>query len=327
MLVFTLAILLLSGCEKGIYREQGFLKNIPLSLIVVTDKKPNWDTIFAFVDNRVGIFDYRIEGSPIWRLNRDAKLTVRGTLKDVIVESLKIAKESNGAFDPTILALTKLWDFDEGGRLPSLKDIEERKKYVNYRQVSIMDADDGSSIIRFPVGFGLDLGGIAKGAIVDELADYLEKRGYKQFLIEAGGDILVKGLKIDRKWKIGIKHPRKEGELIAIIPLGERGKRISIVTSGDYEQYFIKDGKRYNHIIDPRTGFPASSAVSVTVIADSCMRADALSTAAFVIGSKGAMEFLKREDVKGLLIWEVDDRLFAEETDNFPIGLDELNLN
>ncbi len=326
-LVLFLFVIFLSGCRERVFKEQGFLKDIPMSVIVVAKEKPNWGNVFEFVSKKVNVFDYRLKTSPLWELNRSGRAVLSGALLDTVMESLKVARESRGAFDPAIWALTRLWDFDEGGKLPTPKEIEFAKAHVDYREISIKELEGDRALVILPKGFGLDLGGIAKGEIVDLLADYLNKLGYSQFLIEAGGDILVSGLKIDRKWRIGIRHPRRANEFLAIIPFGKRGERMSIVTSGDYEQYFIKNGIRYNHIIDPRTGYPARDVVSVTVIDTSCRRADALSTAAFVLGYRKGLDFLAMENVKGLLVRESNGKLECEKTPDFPLDLGDINLN
>jgi len=322
------ALLLTSSCKPKVYKKTGLLKTIPLNIIVVSKSEPDWNGVFKFVDEKTALMDHRNPLSPLWKLNREGNAVVPDELLKVIEESLKVAKESSGAFDPAIFPLTKIWDFDNGGRLPEKSEIEKAKNLVDYRLIKIKP--DGS--VTAPKGMGLDLGGIAKGAIVDELADYLNTKGYSQFLIDAGGDILMQGLKINNKWKIGIKHPRKDNSYIAVVSLGLKNTaakkgRISIVTSGDYEQYFVKDGVRYHHIINPATGYPAWGAVSVTVISSSCTEADAFSTAAFVLGYKKGFTFLKgKPGTAGLIIMEKEGKLRAEETDNFPVPLDKLKL-
>ena len=179
-------MLFLSGCKERAFKEQGFLKDIPMSVIVVAKKKPKWDGIFSFVNKQVGVFDYRLKTSPLWELNRRGRTILSGNLLDTVREALRVAGESSGAFDPTIWALTALWDFDEGGRLPKPGEIELAKAHVNYKRVTIEPLGEERAFLILPKGFGFDLGGIAKGEIVDLLADYLNKLGYTQFLIEAG---------------------------------------------------------------------------------------------------------------------------------------------
>ncbi len=324
VLLLTAASLIITSCSRiRVYKHAGLLKDIPLNIIVVGQREPEWDRVNSFVNEKVSLFDHRDEKSPLFELNRTGRAKLPPELYATMKEALAIARKSGGAFDPTIYALTRAWDFDHGGRLPGKGEIEKAKAHVDYKRLIL----DTGGIATLPEGFGVDLGGIAKGAIVDLLGDYLESMGYDEYLIEAGGDILVKGLKKEARWKIGIKHPRKLNEFMGIVSLGESNKRLAIVTSGDYEQYFEKDGVRYHHIIDPSTGYPARGLVSVTVIAGSCMEADALSTAAFVMGYEKGFEMIQKTDgVEGLFVMERGGSLSAEETESFPLPLYELKL-
>jgi thiamine biosynthesis lipoprotein len=177
-------------------------------------------------------------------------------------------------------------------------------------------------------GQGFDLGGIAKGAVVDSVADYLQGQGYPDFLIDAGGDILVSGLKQGRDpWRIAIRHPRDSQAVLGVLSLGEKSLRIAVVTSGDYERYFESGGRRYHHILNPRTGYPAEGLVSVTVIAPDCTLADALSTAVFVLGPEEGLELLSKfTGCEGLLIAEGAGRLIAWRTPGFPGELSGLDF-
>ena len=153
-------------------------------------------------------------------------------------------------------------------------------------------------------------------------------QGYKDFLIDAGGDILVSGLKQgDAPWRIAIRHPRKNQDVLGVLTLGRKGERIAVVTSGDYERYFEQEGERYHHILDPRSGFPAQALVSVTVIASTCALADALSTAVFVLGPEQGLQLLRQfPDAEGMLIAERDGELVTWRTDGFPAEMDSLDL-
>jgi len=271
--------------------------------------------MFEFLKSKAKLYDHRIKGSPIYELNTFHRAKLPEEVAKTVDTALRIADKSNGAFDPTILPLTRLWNFDNNPTLPDPSDIMAAKVSVNYREVTISE----DNIVRIPEKYGLDLGGIAKGALVDSLADYLENRGYDNFLIEAGGDILVSGLKPDnRQWVIGIVHPRDKKEQAGEISLGKNEGRIAIVTSGDYEQFFIQDGIRYHHIINPVTGYPENDVISVTVVAPTCTKADALSTAAFVMGRKHGLEILENgKDTEGLIIFEESGKLETVMTTGF----------
>jgi thiamine biosynthesis lipoprotein len=195
---------------------------------------------------------------------------------------------------------------------------------VDWRRVSL----DAQGRCRLPEGFGLDLGGIAQGAVVDLLGAWLEQRGFRRYLVEASGDILIAGVKArGQPWTVAIRHPRRGQEFVGILKLGEPGRKLAVVTSGDYERFFEQGGRRYHHILDPATGYPAMGLASVTVIAPTCTEADALSTAAFVLGPERGLALLEsRPGVEGLLITERDGRLEARVTSGFPLRVEALDL-
>ncbi len=318
--VFVLFLLVLAACRAELHKETRLSMSTVLTVIVSSGKAPAWDDLFAFVDTQAAGYDHRLESSPLWTLNRQGEAFFPEPLRSLVETALEVAEQSSGAFDPTILPLTNLWSFDSGGTLPDEERVRTARKRVDYRVMQL--GTDGRATL--PEGFGLDLGGIAKGAVADHLADYLEARGFENYLIDAGGDILVSGQKFgEQPWVIAIRHPRSE-QLLAVVKLGALGQRTAIVTSGDYERYFDRDGRRYHHILDPRTGFPAAGAVSVTVISDSGARADALATAAFVLGDLALLE--AQANTEALLIREGPGGLQAVRTSGFPLSLDQLNL-
>lgn len=215
----------------------------------------------------------------------------------VIEKALAYSSISAGAFDPTIAPLLERWGFQGGEhRVPDPEELEEARAAVDYSLVEV----GGGKVFLPRSGMALDLGGIAKGYIVDRGLDLLAQSGVEHALINAGGDVGILGPKADgSSWRIGIKHPRSS-EIIAVIPWGERG---AVVTSGDYERFFEEDGVRYHHILDPRTGRPASSLLSVTVVAPTAMEADALSTALFVLGPQRGLALVESlPEVEAVLI-------------------------
>jgi thiamine biosynthesis lipoprotein len=321
----ALAALALLSCQAPLHRETRLSMSTALTVLVSGGARPDWDALYAFADSEAALFDYRHPEGPVGRLSRGERLAQPPEVTATLRIALEVAEASGGAFDPTILPLTRIWSFDTGGRLPSPEEIERARRLVDYRRLEIRP--DGQ--VELPPGFGLDLGGIAKGAVVDLLASYLEQRGRRDYLIEAGGDILISGLKQGgRQWRIGIRHPRRSQGFLGLVSLGERGKRLSIVTSGDYERYFIKDGVRYHHILDPATGYSTRGLVSVTVLAPTCTEADALATAAFVLGMDKGLALLERwPGAEGLLVAERAGRLEARATPGFPLKPEALNLD
>lgn len=198
----------------------------------------------------------------------------------VVQRAVELAELSGGAFDPTWAALKGLWDFQaQPPRLPATEEIEARLARTGWHKVKL-DPKARTILLTEP-GMALGLGGIAKGYAIDRAAAILKQRGLTRFIVDGGGDLYVSGRKLSgQPWTLGVQNPRKPGDLLAALPLTDA----AMVTSGDYERFFVLDGKRYHHIIDLRTGYPATRSRSVTVQAAEAMMADALSTAIFILG-------------------------------------------
>lgn len=331
IVLVALSIIFLMGCiDSGIVHKHRFFsisqsQDIPVSVLVYSKNEPVWSDVENFVIEHSELFDHRVAESPVGWLNQHGQASLPQDILDVVKISLDVAKETNGAFDPTILPLVKLWDFSVSMDLPKQEDIDKARQFVDYRRLELSN----SGMAYLPEGFSIDLGGVAKGAIVDELADEFYLQGFTDFLIEAGGDIIISGTKADKaKWSVAVRHPRKTEYLLVKFYLGEPGKKQAIVTSGDYERFIIKDGIRYHHLLDPETGWPAMGCASVTVIAPNCTLADALSTAAFVLGPEKGLEYLeKKAYVEGLIIEETaDGKLKAATTSGFPVAAEDIIL-
>ena len=260
--------------------------------------------LFGEMERLEKLLSYGDPGSEVAAINCAAgekAVAVSPETAAVIREALAHSELSAGAFDPTIAPLLELWGFREGDyRIPAPEELAEAAAAVDYRAV-----EAGEGAVRLArQGMALDLGGIAKGYIVDRGLDLLARRGVEHALINAGGDVGILGPKADGSpWRVGIKHPRSEA-LLAVIPWDKRG---AIVTSGDYERFFERDGLRYHHILDPQSGQPASALVSVTVVAPTAVQADALSTALFVLGPERGMVLV--EELPGVEALLVNPRL------------------
>jgi thiamine biosynthesis lipoprotein len=224
------------------------------------------------------------------------------TLK-VLGESIGYAQLTEGAFDPSIGPLISLWGFDTGeAKVPDDKGISRTLPHVDYRKVR-MDKANNRVMLAEP-GMRLDLGGAAKGYAVDVAAQILIERDIGAALIDAGmSSIRVIGSKPSgQSWAIGVGHPRQTEKYLGVIPLlgGQ-----ALGTSGDYQQYFVRDGKRYSHIIDPRTGLQPEGLASVTILAPNGLEADILSTAVFVLGPIEGMALVEELDgVEAVMVTE-----------------------
>lgn len=227
--------------------------------------------------------------SEISRLNKNVALVVSPDTLYVIKEAKKIWMVTAGIFDITIGTLMDIWGFtDRDYKVPTESQIKEALRLVGSDKILI---DEDKRQINFGLeGMKIDLGGIAKGYAVDCAIKKLKKAGVKSCLVNAGGDIYCLGDKFGKPWNVAIQNPRGKG-VIDCFKLKDK----AVATSGDYEQYFINEHKRYSHIFNPKTGYPVDPGViSVTVIASNCLTADALATSIFVLGKQKGEELAKR---------------------------------
>jgi FAD:protein FMN transferase len=210
---------------------------------------------------------------------------------ELLKEACDISDLSNGAFDVTVGSAVKLWGIGtENSQIPEEDMLMKLVRLINYKDVVLNESSDSAKLEK--EGQKVDLGGIAKGYAGDEAIKIYKKYEVKNVLINLGGNVVAFGSKPDGEpWSVGIQDPRAEnGTCIGVLKAIDK----AVVTSGDYERYFEKDGKRYHHILDPKTGKPSESGImSVTIIADSSTSADGLSTAAFVLGLEKGMQLVK----------------------------------
>ncbi len=210
----------------------------------------------------------------------------------VIERAIDVSKRSGGVFDITVASFKGLWNFDEGmnDTLPSDADVKKRLAVIGYKDI-VMDAKARTVFLR-KKGMAITLGGIAKGYAVDKASKLLLDAGFKNFMVQGGGDMYVAGDKDGSPWSVGIRDPRgPRDSMFAVAPIKDH----SFSTSGDYERGFVKNGKRYHHILDPRTGYPATASRSVTIRATDAFTADAWSKVMFIDGPKEGMEVIKGE--------------------------------
>jgi len=262
--------------------------------------------VFRDVDERMSEWK---EGSPLTAVNRaagGAAVPVPEDLFALLTRGVEIGRLTGGAFDITWAALWGLWDFRaEEPRVPPAQEIAARAALVDYRRVELDPGGDGRApTVRLPEkGMAIGLGGIAKGYALERAAQVLRSRGVESFLVLAGGQVLASGGKGDEAWRVGIRDPRgAREEFFALLPLRDG----SLSTSGDYERYFVRDGVRYHHVLDPRTGRPSRGVQSATVVADDPVLADALSTALMVLGVEKSLYLV--DGLEGVEAVLVDDR-------------------
>lgn len=317
LLLVAYCLLLLSGCTKKdrMYKENRILMDTFCSITVVAsseaEAKEAIEAGFGEIQRLETLLNYFSPESELSAINAAAgafPVKVSSETLEIVIKAMDIAKASGGAFDPTVAPLIKLWKFSkapEDSVMPSAGEVEKALKLVGYRKVNI----DGitSEIFLDEEGMEVDLGGIAKGYAADRAVLAIKSLGIKSALVAIAGDIRGFGVNTsDHPWRVGIQNPRPEAgtekpweDIFASIEL----KDSAVSTSGDYQRFFIKDGKRYHHILDPKTGSPAESGlISSTVIAPEGYLTDGLSTAVFILGAEEGIQLLESKGLGGVLV-------------------------
>ena len=262
------------------------------------------------------IFSLFKENSLLSRFNRGEDKGKGNTLfAEVIKLSLEISNETEGAFDITVAPLVNAWGFGFKNKQPlSNKQVDSLQKLVGYQHLSF----NGKELTKDIPNLQIDCGAIAKGYAVDRIAKLLSDKGCQNYMVEIGGEVVVKGNNDKgEKWKIGINKPTQhalptEEDLQTLLSLTNCG----IATSGNYRNFYIKDGKKYAHSIDPKTGYPVQhSLLSATVITQSCAKSDALATAFMVMGLDKAKAFV--ETHKDIQVYFI----YADEKGNYQVWM------
>ena len=216
----------------------------------------------------------------------------------VIQKSLWMSQRSEGVFDISFEAMHGLWKFDQDHdeKIPDAPAVAAARKLIDYRKIKVDEAR--GTVLLEKAGMRMSLGGIAKGYAVDAATRVLRAEGLGSFFVQAGGDLYVQGKKPDGvSWRVGVRDPRgrDENDYFAMLEVEDH----AFSTAGDYERSFLKDGKRYHHIIDPRSGYPATACRSVTIWAKSALLADALDDAVFILGPAKGLKLIESLDDVG----------------------------
>lgn len=276
------------------------------------------DKQLALINQQMSTY---IADSELSRLNRAPiaePVVVSPNLFDVLMLSIEVAWLSNGAFDITVAPLVDLWGFGPGDidLNPSLPEKGDINRLLENTGFSHLELNLGDLSITKHRDVHLDLSGIAKGFAVDKLAELLEYAGYSDFMVEVGGELRLEGLSPKGvPWKIAIEEPDSvQRSVHRAISLSDK----AMATSGDYRNYFEKDGKRYSHTINPQTGYPIDHKLaSVTVISDSAAYADALATALNVLGPDEGMKLAEQQDIAVYMIVKTDDGFSSMFSESF----------
>jgi len=301
--LFFLISLLLAGCGKGtkpanaveyIHNEgkaQGTYYSATYLQPEGKDLQAQLDTFFNEFDRSLSTYN---PNSLISRINRNDTVTVDKYFETVFRASQKVSEATDGAFDITVAPLVNAWGFGFGNRDRSKEpDISKFMPLIGYQKVKL----ENRKISKENKDIMIDVSAIAQGYSADLIADIFEKNGCEHYMIDIGGEIVCKGNNPKGKnWQIGIDKPVDDslnvsGELQTIVSITNR----AITTSGNYRQFYLKDGKKYAHTINPKTGRPVNhNLLSATVVAADCTTADAFATAFMVLGKDSAMALCKR---------------------------------
>lgn len=349
-LTLLLSISLLAGCSANSNRLSDSVSKNQNAANEHETVKPMAETFFIFdtVVN-VKIYDNRatrqhfneieallkdidskisrtLESSEIYQVNvNSGKSAVKVSLEtfELVTKALDYAKRTDGKFNPAIGNLVTLWNIGhEGAKVPDADLIEAAKTLSDYRLIEL--DKDTQEIYLQKEGMAIDLGSIGKGYAADAIYDYLQEQGFNSAIIDLGGNIYAMGQKPGGKtWNIGIQDPDKErGNPIGTIQVTDK----TVVTSGIYERFFIEDGKLYQHILDPGTGYPVDNGISsVTIVTKHSTDADALSTTLFVLGIEDGLKFIEDTPDTEALFISKEQRLYA--TSGFNDLLNKTNDN
>lgn len=287
-----LGLALWAGCSpRPASRRQEVVMGVFNEVVVLGKEKRDRERILdrAFkllreIDARMSHYQETSEISRVNRLGYESPQEVSPETFEVIEASVKFYEKSGGVFDITVLPLVKLWGFFDGKpHLPRPEEIQNLLPRIGAHQL-ILEPETRKVGFRVP-GMEIDLGGIAKGYACDRVVGLLKSEGIENALVNIGGTIFGLGRSGDGKpWRVGLQHPRDPTRTLRVITLSNE----AVSTSGDYEQFFVVDGRRYSHILNPRTGFPADRSIAASVIAPSALLTDLLSTSLFILGPEKA---------------------------------------
>ena len=323
-------ILLLTACqpsepEKDLYQQQLFTFGTLVDISIISD---NSDQTKQAIDSISSEFDrlhsqwHPWKNGALGQANKNFYSTSSSeafsstpSVIKLIKDSQILSKKSNGLFNPAIGQLVKLWQFDQledenyQFKIPAAEKIQSLVEQNPQMQDIIID---NLQIKSTNPAITLDFGAFAKGVAIEQMMSLLKEQHINNALINAGGDLKVLGSKNGKPWKIGIKNPAnaQDPSQKAIIAAIELKNNEALFTSGNYERFFEFEGKHYHHIIDPRTGYPATGTQSVTVLTEDAALADAASTALFIAGSELWPEIAKKMGVRYVMLMSDDNKIY-----------------
>jgi thiamine biosynthesis lipoprotein len=316
-LVLLALVFSLSGCNKKkpeFANISGTAQGTTYSIVYENPTKFKPEELRVKIAKIFHDFDMSLslynDSSIISKINRNEEVAVDTFFSEVFNKSKEISLATDGAFDITVGPLVKAWGFGPDAHKNFNKEkLDSLMKLIGFEKVTIT----GNHLIKSDPGISLDVNAIAQGYSVDVFSRYFDGLGINNYLIEIGGEVRVKGDKGGELWKIGIDKPEDDNmlpgnNLQAIIIIKDK----ALATSGNYRKFYIEDGIKYSHTIDPKTGYPAKNRLlSVSIIADDCATADGIATACMVMGKEKTISFLlAKPQLEGFLVYSDDNGNF-----------------
>jgi FAD:protein FMN transferase len=313
ILRFILVVFFVSKISLGFCQNNGYIKiegaAQGTSYTIIFEKTNNsgvsktaLDSILLVIDQSMSLWKPK---SLINKINQnESYIVIDKHFEKVFKTAVLVSKISNGYFDITVKPLVKAWGFgaDGNSKTPTQKQLDSIKTFVGYQKIKLIKGQIQKTDKRVQ----LDLNAIAQGYTVDVIAEYLAEKGIKNYLVEIGGEVTAKGKNKEGKpWSIGIQKPNFDIELEAVVNLNN----MALATSGSYQNTVVRNGKRYSHAINPKTGYPVShNVLSVSVLAKNCMLADAYATVFLVMGLEKSKILAKKIGLDFFMIFEVNGK-------------------
>ena len=312
LLVFVVLFMISCAKQPEKIEYSGITQGSYFSIIYYDDNGRHFDEDIDFylkmVDKSVSLWN---DSSIISRVNRNEDVTINKIFKDNFELAQKASELSDGAFDATIGPLVSAWGFHYKKELEMTPEmVDSIRQLVGYQKVKIIN----NKVVKENPNMTLDFNAVAQGYTADLIAKMLDFKGVRSYLVDVGGEIMTKGTKPNGKmWTIGIEKPAENFDSERSVQTKIEVRNKGVVTSGNYRKYIEKDGVRYSHSIDPKTGYPVEhNLLSATVIADNAAWADCLATICMIVGKEKASKLLEDQGVEAYFIF-VEDGVIKSE--------------
>ena len=299
--------------------------------ITIVDKtalsaEANIDTVIKEVTRIENLISDWRSSTQVSMVNKNAgiqPIKVDKEVYDLTVRALKLSELTNGAFDISFAAMDRIWKFDGSmTTMPTAEAIQQSVSKVGYKNI-ILNEQDTTIFLRFK-GMKIGFGALGEGYAADKCRDLMRAKGVQAGIVNGSGDMSTWGNQPNGEpWTVGITNPAKPDDLLSVVPLKEG----AIVTSGSYEKFVMFGGKRYAHIINPKTGYPATGLVSVTIIGSSAEQANGLSTSIMVLGKTEGLKLLKNYPAFSYVLISDKGQIFSSSRLKLPKRLPSRRLN